>query len=56
MTVKELKAILNKVANENTEVSYFDYSSREINGFYYSEEHLFLTNLSVQPRTSKDEV
>lgn len=57
MKVKDLKNILANVEDENREIFYFDYSNREINGFYYTnngdKREFVLTNLYVQPFLSK---
>jgi hypothetical protein len=53
MTVKELKAILNKVKDENLKVVMNGYYVNDVNGYYYDrkdeEDVLILTNNYVQP-------
>jgi hypothetical protein len=54
MTVKELKAILSTIEDENLNVYTNGYYTQEINGYFYGKEDnkpvLFLTPNNVQPR------
>ena len=56
MTVKELKAILGTIENEDLKVVMNGYYTYEVNGYYFDkkdeESVLMLTNHNVQPRVN----
>ena len=56
MTVKELKAILGTIENEDLKVVMNGYYTYEVNGYFFDkkddEDVLMLTNQNVQPRVN----